>query len=1235
MKSFLILFLCQFITVFTSFGQNTVLHGNILDAETGAPVPFVSVGQKNLHKGTSSNSIGQFQLRVDSLPVTLVFNHLSFNQSEQVVSNEEPLTIKLVPSEVIMKEVVVKSRKRESYLYGLIRKAFARVLQLESKNFFGKAYYRQLSKNGDNYTGLYEIFFDAIYSRRGIKNWAIQEGRYALRSNSEDQTCIYNKNFTLLCRVLTTIQPNSKDIIHPVSKEAELYYDFKIINLLNAGDRKIAVISFEPKRNVTSPTMNGELYIDIDNYDLLKIRGRINNDRLKFVKLNMKGGGWKEYILSFEMAFKESSGDALIMDYISLDQSFDYYLDDAFMHTVSTHALLSFYENYVPETRRRLGGKLSMYWDRDRDVLDKIGYNKDFWEENPIVKRTPVEKEVIDSFEVSNAFGSVYLNNREQIVLEGNELNTDPIMTVLSDSLRRSRYASTGEKIYLHKDKTFYLSGETLWFSAYLVNAASHIFSQSSRLVYVELLDTAKTVLVQKRVYMDQGRGYGQIDLPDSLTEGLYQLRAYTNWMRNFGSEWFFHQQFYVVNLQDSLKGEKSLPNANGDIDLQFFPEGGELTAGIPVRVSFKAIGPEGGHVHISGKIFDSSGKEIMKFISIHAGMGSFILRAKKGVSYHAVVKGSKARYKLPEVRPSGINMMVDATKPEGINLLIRATQEYGDMDYYLVAQMRGVIFHRYKGRLQNMTAQVEMPKSKFPDGVLQITLFDKNGLPLCERLTFIDNRQTPYVKFNVDDNKLTPRKQIGVAMQLKDADGRTIRKAGLSVSITDAGLSAAPEYFEDIGTWLLLNSDLRGNIEDPGYYFERDDKEHLKNLDLVMLTHGWRRFTWKAVLASASREYSFAHEKGINISGQVYRKGTHKLMGNTLLRFIPVNSIYEGFMETLTDVKGNFGLHNVFVTDTTWYIVQGLSEKERQVKVEVLPDNLKTPEVIFDKLNKEAHLKQLSITYVLKDDEYRKFVQDLLKDKNTILLDDITFRLRKGRFDGRIYPTPDEVIKVDEDSWHYSDVLDLLQGRVAGLKIERAGSSANIMMRGMKSINDLNTTPLILIDGVPMNSSPQASVEEKEHLLEKDSGISLNADLGIDALVSLPITDVERIEVLKGNAASIFGSRGSKGVIAVYTRRGQGLEPVSGEPKYQRLRLRGFSVEREFYIPDYREKSASHKIQDYRTTLYWNPDIPIAKNGWVRFDFFNNDHAKRLQVVIQGITKDGVPVSAVTWIGE
>ena len=256
---------------------------------------------------------------------------------------------------------------------------------------------------------MYEIFYDAKFSDIGITDWEVKEGRYAMGA-----TALANKNFTLLSRIISTIQPNTNDFVMPINPQMEDYYEFSVIEVKKMGNREVARLNFEPLKRVKTPAFEGDVYIDINNYDILKIKGKIQNYKLSFVKIT-GDGTWQNYVLDYELAYRESA-DSLILDYISIDQSFDYYRENELVYPVKTVSQLTFYEHYTPRKNKRLGGSINSRRS-DAAILDKIGYNKDFWDENEIVKRTPIELEVIESFESKKAFGTIYLNDQKQIVL--------------------------------------------------------------------------------------------------------------------------------------------------------------------------------------------------------------------------------------------------------------------------------------------------------------------------------------------------------------------------------------------------------------------------------------------------------------------------------------------------------------------------------------------------------------------------------------------------------------------------------------------------------------------------------------------------------------------------------------------------------------------------------------------------------------------------------------------------
>jgi len=432
-----------------AFGQNFEISGNIIDAESKEPIPFANIALKEVYKGTASNALGEFSFKVDSLPIALVITHLSYEPSEIIVSQAESMTIELKPGKLLMNELVIKGKGNNQYAYDLVTKAYNHLSGQLFKSRYGKAFYRQISKNGDEYSELYEIFYDTKYTLNGVDDWAIQEGRYALKLSSAD-SFIYNKNFTLMVRLLTIVQPKTEDLIMPVSENVREEYDLKLEQILSVNNRKLAQIRFTKKDYIRKPAMEGTISIDVDTYSILKINGTITNDDLKFITLKGENGSWKNYRVSFEIGFKSLDDDVLALEYMRLGQNFDYYFKGFFANKVETRSFLSYYEYYTPPKRKKLGGRLLRFNKRDSDVLDNIGYNQSFWDENIIVKRTPIETEVISAFEEERAFGSIYLNNKNQLVLEDYEVDNDPFIVRSREQLKGYDLPGNGEKVYLH-----------------------------------------------------------------------------------------------------------------------------------------------------------------------------------------------------------------------------------------------------------------------------------------------------------------------------------------------------------------------------------------------------------------------------------------------------------------------------------------------------------------------------------------------------------------------------------------------------------------------------------------------------------------------------------------------------------------------------------------------------------------------------------------------------------------
>jgi hypothetical protein len=230
---------------------------------------------------------------------------------------------------------------------------------------------------------------------------------------------------------------------------------------------------------------------------------------------------------------------------------------------------------------------------------------------------------------------------------------------VLQDILQKLEiYRTTRgqQKVYLHFDKPFYAAGEKIWFKTYLVEASLHTPDSQSRVVYVELIDQTKTILKRQMLYAPNGMTHGDMHLADSLPQGRYAIRAYTNYMKNAGEDFFFTREFSILN--PSIVEEEEPAFHRDSIALQFFAEGGNLVAcGAENRIGFKALSPDGKSIAVAGEILDELNNIVTTFQTQHDGMGVVKLNPGAEKKYSARITKPylvKRSYPLPPVHAQG-----------------------------------------------------------------------------------------------------------------------------------------------------------------------------------------------------------------------------------------------------------------------------------------------------------------------------------------------------------------------------------------------------------------------------------------------------------------------------------------------------------------------------------------------------------------------------------------------------
>lgn len=469
----------------------------------------------------------------------------------------------------------------------------------------------------------------------------------------------------------------------------------------------------------------------------------------------------------------------------------------------------------------------------------------------------------------------------------------------IRQSLLLSGQRQVQEKVYIHTDNQCYFVGDTLWYKAYVVRADNLQPTDMSRILYVELL-SPDGLLVERQNIIVSPKGYtcGQFALKDSLYSGYYELRAYTRWMLNFNvrehyfrtdETWSFYNRqmaadYYRVwdGLYSRVFPIYSKPEQTGDYDARrmyqrpktrlpqrkkddlvvtFYPEGGHLIEGVENRVAFDVHDQHGEAVNIRGTV--SSGDVATFDIKTeHAGRGSFtVTPGRQRLKARFTWRDKEWTASLPEAEGQGAALMLD-----GSTLKINARELPQDRDYAVSVLCRGQLkaFILYDGQ------DITLPTDTLPTGVADVTLFDSDGRIWADRLFFVNHHDHDAALITSDivaNHTYAPYERVEVPVQLTGVSEPTL----FSLSIHDTNTDEPSYDNGNLMTDLLLSSELRGFIAYPAYYFEKDDAQHRRHLDLLMMVQGWRKYKWQE-LADTARRMRYEPEQTMTVEGAVYR---------------------------------------------------------------------------------------------------------------------------------------------------------------------------------------------------------------------------------------------------------------------------------------------------------------------------------------------------------------------------
>lgn len=713
---------------------------------------------------------------------------------------------------------------------------------------------------------------------------------------------------------------------------------------------------------------------------------------------------------------------------------------------------------------------------------------------------------------------------------------------------------------------------------------------------------------VDKKIYANKTVNWSIVSNYDVVSKGkgVTDQNGFLNIIVNSKTEEAITNGSIVATVNTSDKETATttfdLKQTVKAIDFQFFPEGGSLINGIPNQVAFKALNSAGLGVDVKGSILNNENIQVTTLSSTHAGMGSFYFTPEEGINYKAKVTykdGTSQTVDLPKAHSSGISLQVVNANTEFINLRVIANNPYFEANrgknFFVIGTNDNTIRYAAKIVFSNQLVVIKIPKANFPSGIAQLTLFDEKSEPLSERLAFVLHPNELNLTVKTDLPTYKPRQKVKMAIHASSANLPLV--GDFSVSVIDEQKVPVDENNETtILTSLLLTANLKGYIEKPNYYFLKTDDQKLADLDKLMLTQGYRRFSYREILADRYPAISYLPEQGINISGML-RDLTGMPIRKGALRLMVTNKPISA--ETVSSNSGVFNFQNLVFPDSAQVVVSA-KYNPNAANLMIMLDGTPFPAITKNKnaVDEVKNIDTVLSAYLNNSQKQYRFLRTLkevvIKGSSTPKVSHKDHSALTG-----LSSIPDHII----DGSTFGDcnfLLDCIKLRATGLTFNEDKFYVT------RDYNQGSRTPVQVF----INNNPVDAIN----------------------ISSIGIADLESVEIfLNDPLGTVDRVYGTKGVLLINLKK----KPVGTKISRQELmdlipkknivtfNPMGYSKEREFYSPKYLP-NATITSNDLRTTIYWNPKIITDATGNTSLEFFNADGKGSYRAVIEGFDKNG-----------
>jgi hypothetical protein len=758
--------------------------------------------------------------------------------------------------------------------------------------------------------------------------------------------------------------------------------------------------------------------------------------------------------------------------------------------------------------------------------------------------------------------------------------------TIFTEQFEQYHVHALPEKLFVHTDKSFYLAGEIIWFKVYAVDGLLNKPLDFSKVAYIEILDQQHKAIMQTKIVMDDAGGNGSFVIPFTIASGNYKLRAYTKWMKNFSPDFFYEQPITIVNtLKDN---QNTVPGISKNYDIQFFPEGGNLVYGVQSKLAFKVVNQNGDAIDCSGYLINQKKDTIAHFATLKFGIGSLLFLPQKEEVYTAIINlpDTTIKKQITGILTEGYTMQVqNSTNDSLLKIIVRSTSKNSNPTVYFFAHTRHLIKNVQENFLSNGETFFIVDTKKLGDGITHFTIFNGDKQPVCERLYFKKPEIQLDIQLVADKAEYTTRSKALIEVVTKDNAGK-IANADMSMSVFKIDSCQSGRY-NDISSYLLLSSELTGRVDSPEYYFDNTGAGIREAADNLMLTQGWRRFKWDAVLENKKPFFKFIPElEGAVADGTILNKTTGRPASN-ISTFLSLPDKRYTFKTSTSNANGYIGF--------TVKDVYGMNDIVLQTNY--LTDSIYKFEITnpYASAFSDAPLPSFSLSDKWKKDLPNRSIN--VQADNAYRTDKKQRSFLTKKFDiSAFYGLPDKQYNLD-DYTRFVTMEEVIKEYILDVRIKKRFNDFQLRVFNTETKSFFDNAPLILLDGMPVFNT--------------------------NKLMAFSPLKIKKIEIAEKKY--LTGDLINEGIVSLKTYDGD-LGGYQLDPNAIIFEYEGLQQEREFYSPVYENiEQVKNRMPDFRNQLFWLPALKTTVNNKTPLSFYTSDVTGRFVIVIQGITKQGL----------